>query len=58
LRVLDITLDKGKGPVIGKLYTIELVETDLQLLMRIFVGNRANSLPEKDPSLSKFNFGS
>jgi len=29
-------LDKGKGPIAGKLRTIQLIEADLQLIMRIF----------------------
>ncbi|MFN9955858.1 MAG: hypothetical protein ACK55I_22385, partial [bacterium] len=58
MKVLDIILDKGKGPIIGKLRTIQLVEADLQLLIRIFVGNRTSGLIEDDPSISKFNFRS
>ena len=58
MKVLDIMLDKGKGIIIGKLRTIQLVEADLQLLMRIFVGNRTSGLIKDDPSISKFNFRS
>ena len=37
LKVLNVMLDKGKGPMIGKLRTIQLIEADLQLIMRIFI---------------------
>ena len=33
--VLDTMLDKGKGPVLGKLRIIELIEGDLQLIIRL-----------------------
>jgi len=39
-KTLDITIEKGKGPVLGKLRTIQLIEADLQLVMRILVNNR------------------
>ena len=58
LKVLDVILEKGKGPVIGKLRTIQLIEADLQLLMRIYVGGRNNKNIEKDERLSQFNYGS
>ena len=57
LKVLDIILEKGKGPILGKLYTIKLIETNLQLIMRIFVGSRNNENIEKDKRLSQFNYG-
>jgi len=43
LQVLDIILEKGKGPVIRKLRTIQLIEANLQLLIRIFIGSRNNA---------------
>jgi len=58
LKVLDVILEKGKGPVIGKLRTIQLIEADLQLLMRIFIGSRNNKNIELDERLSKYNYGS
>ena len=58
LKVLDIMLEKGKGPVLGKLRTIQLMEADMQLLMRIFLGTRVNKDIKKDTRISKFNFGS
>ena len=51
-------MEKGKGPIIGKLRTIQLIEADLQLLMRIFIGLRNDQEIEKDARLSKYNYGS
>ena len=51
-------LEKGKGPVLGKLRTIQLIEADLQLLMRIYIGGRNNEKIESNARLSKFNYGS
>ena len=56
--VLDTMLDKGKGPVLGKLRIIELIEGDLQLIIRLHAGLRNNRNIEKDSRLSKFNFWS
>ena len=58
LKVLDVILEKGKGPVLGKLRTIQLIEADLQLLMRIYIGERNSRNIEDDSRLSKFNYGS
>ena len=51
-------LDKGKGPIIRKLRTIQLIEADLQLLICIFLGTRIEGMIELDSRISKFNFGS
>ena len=56
--VLDTMLDKEKGLVLGKLLIIELIEGDLQLIIRLHAGLRNNRNIEKDSRLSKFNFGS
>ena len=37
IKILDIILEKGKGSVLGQLRTIQLIEADFQLLMRIFL---------------------
>ena len=34
---MEIYIEKGKGPVLGKLHTLQLIEVDLQLMMRIFL---------------------
>ena len=56
--IVDIMLEKGKGPKLGKLRTITLIEGDLQILMRIFMDGKNNELIESDPRFSKANYGS
>ena len=58
LKVLDIILDKGKGLVLGKLWIIQLIKADFQLLMKTFLQNRNNSNIKQNNNISKFNFGS
>ena len=36
IKILDIIMEKGKGLILGKLRIIQLIEVDLQLLMRIY----------------------
>ena len=40
IKVLDVTLEKEKGSVLGKLRVIYLMEADFQLIIRIFLGQR------------------
>ena len=56
--ILDIIIEKGKGPVLRKLRIIELIEGDLQIIVRIYIGWRNDSNIKIDERLSKFNFGS
>ena len=37
MNIIDAMLEKGKGPVLGKLRTVTLIEGDLEILMRIFL---------------------
>jgi len=37
MKILDIIIEKGKGPTLSKLRTIQLIEADLQMLIRIFI---------------------
>ena len=39
MKVLDIMLNKGKGPVLSKLRIIQNIEADLKLIMRVFWTN-------------------
>ena len=48
--VADSILDKVKGQKIKKLRTIELIDTDLQLLMRELLEIRMDEVYEKDKS--------
>lgn len=50
-------LEKGKGNVLGKLRTIQLVEGDLKLVMRVLVTLRNSKRAEKSNRLSIYNFG-
>ena len=36
LKVVDIVIEKGKGPRMSKLRMLEMIEADLQLVMRFF----------------------
>ena len=58
MKVLDITLEKGKGLILGKLRIIQLIEANLQLMIRIFIGGRNDKNIETDNRLSKYNYES
>ena len=49
---------KSKRPILGKLRTMQLIEADLQLIMRIFVGGWNDENTEKDKRLSRYNYES
>ena len=51
-------IEKRKFPVLGKLRTIQLIEDDLQLTMRMFVNIRNKRNIEIDERVSKINYGS
>ena len=55
--VVDIVLEKGKGPRLDKLRVIQLIEGDLQLLLRMLVTNRSAIVAEDSERLSKYNYG-
>ena len=42
--------------MLGKLRTIELIEADIQVLMRIIVNQRNEGNIESDPRISKSNY--
>lgn len=58
LDVLDVMIEKGKGNKINKLRVMQLIETDLQLIMRIFLRNTIEGRYENNKRLSKHNHGS
>ena len=58
LKLVDTMLEKGKGPIIGKLRNITLIEGDMQIGMRIFLSTDEEELIERDERFSKSNFGS
>ena len=55
---VDTSLEKGKGPVLGKLRFITLIEGDLQMNMRTHLASNEEELIEKDNRFSKANYGS
>ena len=57
-KLLAVTLEEGKWLILCKLPTKQLIEVDLQLLMRMFVGGRTESAIEIAQRTSKFNYGS
>ena len=58
LKLVDTTLEKGKGPIVGKLRNITLIEGDLQIGIRISLNSRKEKLIENDSKFSKANYGS
>ena len=40
MKELNVMLEKGKGPVLGKLRTMKLIEVDFQMPMRTFTNER------------------
>ena len=55
-KTLVIMIEKGKGHFLGKLRTIQFVESDLQLTLKIVVSNRNNVNVETDARVSKRNY--
>jgi hypothetical protein len=51
-------IEKGKGLVLSKLKTIQLIEADMQLLMRILINIRNKFRIEKNKRIAKGNYGS
>ena len=58
LKILDVMIEKGKSPTIGKLRTIQLIEKDIELLIRVFELLRNAGKTKTNNILSKSNFGS
>ena len=56
LKILEICIEKGKGPLLGKLQNLQLIEGDLQIMMRMFLFADGKELIEKDPRFSKANY--
>ena len=56
VKLLDVTLEKGKGPIIVKLRTSRIIEEDFQLLMKMFIGRRTEGTIENDNRTCKFNY--
>ena len=54
--MLDIIIEKGKRPIIGKLYIIQLIEADLQMIIRIFLPSEGEEIIECNDRFSKANY--
>lgn len=57
-RILDVIVEKGKGPILGKLYIIQFIKAVMQLLMQIFFSLRNQRNIELDDRILKYNFSS
>ena len=53
LKVADMMIEKRKVQRIKQLRTLEIIESDMQLIMKIFLGNRMSSKVEEDKILSE-----
>ena len=51
-------IEKGKGPVLGKLRNITLIEGDLQMMIRYHLYSENEEIIEADARFSKVNYGS
>ena len=51
-------IEKGKGLVIDKLRTIQLIKNNLQIIIRIFTNNRTRGKIEADLRISKAKYRS
>ena len=58
VETLVAMIEKGKGPVLGNLRTMQLTEANVQLTMSIFVNIRNKEIIETDERVSKRNYGS
>ena len=54
---MDLILEKSKGPILGKLRIMQLIEADLQLIMRLFAVERLDDSIKKDNRIEKTNHG-
>ena len=57
-KLVETSFERGKGPTIGKLRYITLIEGNLQIEMRMSLNSDHKELIEKDEWISKANFGS
>lgn len=58
LDTLDVVIEKGKGPILRKLRTIQLLEADLQIIIRMHSVDLIQNDIESDNRVSKANYGS
>ena len=58
MKILEVIIEKSKGVKLGKLRVIQLIEADLQMIMRLSMKNRNIEKIEQDKRILKSNFGS
>ena len=58
LDALDMMIEKGKGNKTNKLRVTQMIEADLQLIMRIFLGLRVAKNYKNHDRTSKHDYGS
>ena len=49
-------LEKGKGSITGKLWTVTLIEADLQYVIRMYLSGKIEEKIEQDDWFSKANY--
>ena len=57
LNLVAIILENSKGPMLGKLRSITLIEGDLQIMMQIHLKSDKEEMIEKDQHFSKVQYG-
>ena len=57
MKILEVILEKGKGPVLGTLRNIQLIEGVIQVLMSILINQRNKFKIETDLRIVKSNMG-
>ena len=58
MKILEICIEKGKGSRIRKLRNLQLIEGNLQIIMRIFLNSDKEEIIKRDLRISKVNYGS
>lgn len=56
--MLETFIEKGMGPLLGKLRNLQLIKGDLQIMMRMFLSAEETQTIENDDRFSKANYGS
>ena len=55
-KILNAIIEKGKGPMLGKLLIIQLIEADFKILLRTCMWLRNDDRIESDVIISKHNY--
>ena len=58
MKLLDIILEKGKETILEKLKIVQLIEGDVQILIRTLVNQRNKFQIEDNPRIAKYNYRS